>query len=110
LPDTCDIYRTVRTDDAYGGETDDEDVIQTGVKCALESGAAQEQIMLLSDRIRGTQTFTVFLPAGTDVKPEDHLIIISQSNLHLRVQAVMEPESWEIERRVIASEEGEHSA
>jgi hypothetical protein len=108
--DKCDIYRIAVGDDPYGGEDETESLVSgaTGVECMLESGAAHEQTRAVYGKIVGVQLFTVTLPALTDVRVGDHLLITTQGNLHLRVQAVMDPESWELERRVIGSEEGEH--
>jgi len=110
--DTCDVYRITKVDDPYGGESEDEEPVSglSGIRCMLESGAAHEQTRAIMDKITGTQIFTVTLPALTDVQVGDHLIITSQGNMHLRVQAVLNPESYEVERRVIGSEEGEHIA
>jgi len=109
--DVCDIYRITSTDDPYGGEgVVSETPIATGVGCALESGAAHEQERALIAKIQGVQLFTVALPAETDIEVGDHIIVTSKSNLHLRVQAVLAPESIEIERHVIGSTQGEHNA
>lgn len=109
--DTCDIYgHSAGAPDAYGGYSVDPEVVkQSGVPCALESGAEHEQTRALLAKIANVQVFAVTLPALTDVEVGDHLIITSQGNMHLRVEGVMAPESWEIERRVIGSQLGEHT-
>lgn len=108
MPDWCDIYRVTTGDDDYGGSTEEETVLTEMLPCSIESGAAQEQVTLLVGQQVGTQIFTVTLPADTDIRVTDHLVIRSQNDLHLRIQAVMDPESWDVEVRVIGSEEGEH--
>lgn len=108
--DTCDVYRITKEDDEYGGEGETETRIQIGVPCMLETGAAHEQVRALMGKLQGVELVLVSLPAGTDVNVEDHLVLTSQSNMHLRVQAVMDPESYEVERRVVASTQGEHHA
>lgn len=109
--DLCTIYRKPGpTDDAFGGISDDvEAVFAADVPCMLESGAAQEQTRALIGKIAGVQLFTVTLPALQDVRVHDHIIVTTQADMHLRVQAVMAPESFELERRVIGSELGEHN-
>lgn len=105
--DTCDIYRgAVPQPDAYGGygSTDPEAVVAAGVKCTVESGAEHVQERALLAKIENVQAFTVTLPANTDVRVDDHLVLTSRNNDRLRVEAVMAPESWEIERRTIATE------
>lgn len=106
MPDVCTITRVNRADDPYGGEEDTDTPFLAGVPCSIESGAGQEQLALILDRVRGVQIYTITFPALTDVRVNDKLIITSQGNLQLRVQAVMDPESWELDRRAIASEEG----
>lgn len=124
--DFCDIYKVggasesseSDSDDAYGGTDDDyggiddrtETLFQSHVSCMIESSTAHEQTRVVMGVLRETQLFTVTLPALTEINVGDHVIVTTQSNLHLRVQAVLNPESWEIERRVIGSEEGQHAA
>ena len=110
MPDLADISRITHADDAYGGEVDTEADIATGVPCSIKSGAAQEQIMIFADTLRDLQIYTVTFPALTDIRVGDHVEITTQDDLHLRIQAVMDPESWELERRTIGSTEGEHNA
>jgi len=106
MPDVCTISRVNRADDEWGGQEDTDTPFLQGIRCSIESGAGQEQLEVILDRVRGVQIYTVTFPALTDVRVNDKLIITSQNNLELRVQAVMDPESWELERRAIASEEG----
>lgn len=110
--DLCDIYTaSPAADDAYGGTTVvSEAATQTGVQCMIESGAAQEQTRAMLAKISGVQIFTITLPAGTEIEVGDHIMVTTQSNMHLRVQAVMAPESYELERKVIANVLGEHNA
>lgn len=107
--DTCDIYRPVLVDDAYGGTGEtSESAIRTGVECFLESTPGREQIIPLLASLRGEHIYIVYLPATEDVRVGDHLMVTSRGNLHLRVQAVMNPESLDIEYIVAASTLGEH--
>jgi head-tail adaptor len=110
LPDLADISRITATDDAFGGQVEDGVTIATAVPCSLESGASQEQIQTIADKLTGLHLFTVTFPALTDVQADDQIIVTSQGNLELRVQAVMDPESWELEVRTTCSTEGEHFA
>lgn len=60
-------------------------------------------------RFESLQVFIITLPALTDVHVGDHIVLTSSSdhpNMHLEVQAEMAPESFEIERNVIATEIG----
>jgi hypothetical protein len=55
--------------------------------------------------LRNVHVFTVFLPAETDVRVQDNLVLTTQDNLKLRVQAVLRPETNELLRPVIATSE-----
>lgn len=105
MPDRAIIYRLTNADDEYGGESSVEAQIKADVPLTIESGAAQEQLAVLGDAVRGVQIYTLTFPAGTDVEVSDHVAILNHGSLDLTVQAVMDPESWEIERRAIAIEQ-----
>lgn len=107
MMDTCDIYRNAAAaDDAYGGRSPGgaDTRIAQGVPCYIESGAEHVQERALLAKIENVQAFTVALPANTDVQVRDHLVLLTRGNDRLRVEAVLAPESWEVERHVIASE------
>jgi hypothetical protein len=105
MPDRGIIYRLTKTDDEYGGQTETEAEIKADVPLTIESGASHEQLEVLGDAVRGSQIFTLTFPAGTDVQVTDHVAVLDHGGLDLTVQAVMDPESWEIERRAIAIEQ-----
>lgn len=108
-PDLCDIYRLTPVDDDYGGSQDlQEDLYATNVKCMVEAGSAHEQIIALIGALAIRGEFVITLPAETDVVVTDHLVITTKGNLHLRVQALLSPESFEIDRYVVANRLGEH--
>ena len=110
MMDTCDIYgHSPGVSDAYGGYSVDPELVkQQNVPCYVESGAEHAQTRALLAKIENVQAFSVDMPANTDVEVGDHLIITSRSNLHLRVEGVMAPESWETDRRVVAIQEAVH--
>lgn len=108
--DRCDIYRLTDSDDPYGGSDSAEDVVSEGIACFLEPGAAHSQVQPLLAKLQGVQLFLVSLPRNTDVQVNDHLIVTTRNDLHMRVQAVLAPETLEFERQVVASTEGEHLA
>jgi len=106
---TCDIFRVTGSDDAYGGRGRAHltDPTYTAIPCMLESGAGQEQERLTLGGITEVQMFTVSLPALTDVLVGDHLKVHKGlEDLHLHVRAVMGPESYELERKVVCTEVG----
>lgn len=106
---TCDIFRVTGGDDVYGGRSRTHLGAPTiaGLTCTVESGAGQEQERLTLGGITEIQVFTVSLPALTDVRVGDHLKVTKGAeSLHLHVRAVQGPESYELERKVIATEVG----
>lgn len=106
--DTCDIYRPTITEDAYGGEDETAStLLYSTVPCFLESTPGRDQIAPLIAALREAHIFVVYLPATDDVQIGDDLVITSRDDLRLRVQAVMNPETLDIELIVAASTLGE---
>lgn len=101
----CDIYgQSPGADDAYGGHTNEPDILKaSGVRCSVESGAEHEQTRALISQEVLSQTFAVTLPALQPVVVDDEIVVTTLSNLRIRVTALMTPESWEIERRVLGT-------
>lgn len=105
MTDVCDLYRETTSDDAYGGTAETEALVTEDIPCSLQSGVAHEQTVPEITALRNVHVFTVFLPAQTDVRVQDNLVITSQDNLKVRVQAVLRPETNELLRPVIATTE-----
>lgn len=106
--DTCNIIRRTFADDAYGGEDETvETVIASDVPCFVESTPGREQLAPFLGVLAEEHIFIIYLPPTQDVKLEDHLVLTSRDNLDLRVQAVLAPESLDIELVVAASTLGE---
>ena len=107
--DLCDIYRVTVTEDNYGGRGESAEVkIASGVSCMVDPGAAHAQTLTMLGLQRPDTLFIVYLPADQDVEVSDHLIITTRGGQHLRVQAVMAPQTDEVERMVIASSLADH--
>ncbi len=103
LTDVCDLYRETTASDPYGGQGTTEALVTESIPCSLQSGVAHEQTVPEIAALRNVHVFTVFLPAETDVRVQDNLVLTSQANLKLRVQAVLRPETNELLRPVIAT-------
>lgn len=105
---TCDLYHQAGGDDAYGGRGGSYPGSPSlnDLPCNVESGIAHEQERSFIGRFEDIQLFTVTLPAQTDVRIDDRLVIAlpAAQFLTVTVQAVLAPESIEIERKVIAVE------
>ena len=108
-PEVCDIYRLTTTEDDFGGSgAEIETVIATNIPCTVETGAGHEQTIQMFGLERPGTAFIVYVPSGTDVEVDDHLIVKTKGNEHMRVTAVMAPETHEVERMLIANSLGEH--
>lgn len=105
-PDTCSIYRkTPITDDSYGGHgnTTGYTLQQAGVSCTIESSPKNDQERSFLGLVGDSQAFFITLPADTNVLIDDRLTITTRSNMNVRVMAVIGPESWELERKVLTT-------
>lgn len=104
-PDLCDIYTFTPVDDGYGGHGDDtESLVASDVKCAIESGAGHEQLITLLGLERPDAIYMITLPAEEAIKIGDHIVVTSKGDLSVQVQAVLAPESYEIDRIVVTNE------
>lgn len=107
FPDTTTIYRkATQAEDEYGGygTTSARILLASSVPCDLDSSPKNDQERILAGSlITDAQTYFVTLPANRDVQVDDKLIITSRPGLNLRVLAVLAPESWELERRLITT-------
>jgi hypothetical protein len=103
MEDRFDLYRDSHSDDGYGGQASSSALVVAGVLCMVQSGAEHEQSQALEGIMVGMHLFTVTMPAELDIRYRDEIVITSKDDLRLRVQAVLDPETREIMRRVIAS-------
>jgi hypothetical protein len=106
FPDRCDTFGVVVTDDPYGGQGSVKVPKLTDVPCMIDPSPVHSEERALIGVVAGVQIYSVTVPAETDVANNDRLTITTQNNLALRVQAVLAPESWDIETRLLCSEEG----
>ena len=68
LIETVKIYRVTRTDDGYGGSTVAETLVETTVG-RVESKS--EELRTIGGKVTLAEKTFVYLPAETDVRPED---------------------------------------
>lgn len=105
-PDRVTISRkgSDSTDDYGGyGNTGGYSTVASNVAVTLESSPKNDQERTIYSLIGDTHAFFVTFPALQDVQIDDKIVVTSQSNLTLRVTAVISPESYELERRVLAT-------
>jgi len=75
--DTAEVMRTTRVANAEGGQTETEAVVAT-VPCRLAAQSSSSAIG--SERTEGGRVvsvtlWTAYLPVGTDVRPQDALMV-----------------------------------
>jgi hypothetical protein len=105
-PDLATISRKgASAGDDYGGygNTGAYATIQSNVPITLESSPKNDQERTIYSLIGDTHAYFITFPALTDVRIDDKVVVTSQANLTLRVVSVIAPESWELERRVLAT-------
>ena len=99
LPGTAIVQRVTLVSDGMGGYTPTPTNIGTAICRVTPAGAGAEK--LVAEKLTSLNNWVVTLPATTDVTTKDKLVIGART---LEVQAVLAPRSWEVTRRVIASE------
>lgn len=99
LPDSCTIRRATAVSDGAGGQTQTWADVAT-VACRLMPRATQPQDKLTADKQVNISGWYITLPYGTDVREKDIIVIGSRSFEVDKAQA----HTWEINRRVLATE------
>lgn len=95
----CVIQRRAPASTGLGGRTDGWTTVAT-VNCNLAHPSAQ-LMQQYAERIGAQQAWLVRLPATTDVRVNDQLLV---SGLKLHVEASLNPASYAVSQRVLASE------
>lgn len=104
----CRVEGTAESDDEYGGSSEARTTRADNVPCYVEGGVAHEQDqVLVSGLIREHEFFTISMPAFTDVRVGDVVVVYDEAhdeatgNWEVKVTAVIGPESHELERRIL---------
>jgi len=98
LPDTAVVKRDTLTPDGAGGWTTSEATVATVAGRVSPSGGRES---VVAGKLDAVTTWTITLPALTDVTAKDRIVVGSRT---FEVAAVLDPRSWEIGRRVLAVE------
>jgi len=107
--DKIDQFRTVITNDAYGGQEDTVSVVvATDIPCMVEPGAAHAQLMPLIGHTRPDELFLIYVPPDREIVVDDEVTITTRGNIRLRISAVYAPETIDIEKIVIGNQLGAH--
>ena len=96
---SCVVQRATTADDGYGHAVKTWATIAT-VAAGMAKPSAQV-MHIYAARIGALASWVISLPLGTDVKADDHLLIIGQT---LRVQADLTQSSYSTLTQVLATE------
>lgn len=99
LPDSCEIKRLTTDSDGMGGQTESWDT-QATVSCRIAPAGGGPQERTIANKLSSVSAWTITLPAETDVKTTDRLVVGSRA---FEVVAVL-ARSGEVARRVVCTE------
>ena len=99
LPDMCEVQRVTLAAGSYGEQTESWKSIAT-VACRVAPAGGLPQERVMAERLGNVSTWTVTLPALTDVRVGDRLLVGTRTFAVAGVLA----RSEEIVRRVVCSE------
>ncbi len=99
LPDTAQVQRKSLTSDGAGGFTETWATVAT-MACRVAPSGQSPQERVIAERLTAMSTWTVTLPAGTDVQPADRVVVGSRT---FEVVAAL-ARSEEIARRIVCTE------
>ena len=99
LPDTAQVQRRTLTSDGAGGFTESWSTVAT-VACRVASSGQSPQERVIAERLATASVRTVTLPALTDVRPTDRVVVGGRT---FEVVDTPAP-SYELARRVICTD------
>lgn len=105
LPDTATIQRNTLQSDGSGG-TEVASTATTGpfacrVAIPAVTGTRSGREEVIAGRLDAVGIWTITLPAGTDVKAQDRIIVGSRT---FEVTVPLRPRSWQLSCRVLCTE------
>jgi len=99
-PDSAVVKRVTPTSDGHGGWTDAETTIAT-VACKVAAlGATRPSESAYADRLQGEAGVEITLPAGTDVRANDRIVVNATTTYD--VVGVVPTRTYEVRKRVVA--------
>lgn len=102
MPGTVVIWRTTRTSDGSGGRATSVTAAGT-VACRAVPQKSQPETGAFGSREEERQRWYLYLPAGTDVRPQTDSLVLSGGGT-FEVLGVHGPRAYEPSRRVLAVE------
>lgn len=99
LPDSCQIQRATKVSDGAGGSTETWATVAT-VACRIGPTGRQPEERAIADRLTNLTSWTLTVPALTDARVSDRLVVGSRV---FEVAGVL-ARSHEIARRIVCIE------
>lgn len=99
LPESVQVQRATRTQDGYGGQTEAWASVATVAGRVAVTGQRPDEREIAA-QVQSAVTYTVTLPAGTDVRARDRLAVGTRT---FEVAGVVAG-SWEVVRRCVCVE------
>jgi len=99
LPDTATIERDTLGSDGSGGQTVTSTATTGPFACRVAMPSGREEV--IAGRLDAVGIWTITLPAGTDVKAQDRILVGSRT---FEVTIPLRPRSWQISCRVLCTE------
>jgi head-tail adaptor len=100
LPDTAQVRRATRVSDGMGGTIDTWTTIAT-VACRVSPSNTTPTEPAIANQVQDRVLWTLTLPAGTNVRADDRVVVGSRT---FEVLGVLAPRSYELATRVVAVE------
>lgn len=103
LPDTATIQRDTLGSDGSGGQTVSSTATTGPFACRVAATASTTQRgeQVIAGKLDAVGVWTITLPAGTDVKATDRILIGSRT---FDVTLPLRPRSWQLSCRVLCTE------
>lgn len=99
MPDSATIQRDTLASDGSGGQSVASTATTGPFACRVALASGQEEV--IAGRLDAVGTWTITLPALTDVAAGDRILIGSRT---FEVKLPLRPRSWELSRRVLVTE------
>jgi hypothetical protein len=104
LEDTADVIRTVRTRDAYGGETETDETVVSDLPISMTSPVYPGTEQVVGGRQTQVTDSVIAFPVGSDVRISDRLVITSQANRTFEVLYLSAPASYQLGEQAFCRE------
>lgn len=80
FPDRCSISRPTFTRTDYGTTTKDYNTVEDSIGCSWGPAGKDAKEYLRAAKLTGVTAYQFTLPAGTDVKPQDRIVVEARGN------------------------------